>query len=367
MAKKKKAKKSLLYLLRTSWFYRIYFGVLMLCAVALVIGLKLEGEMLKEYEQTRPVHSAEAVLNMLNQRDWSQLQAMDESAKKLRYAGADQYAQYMDELTYGSAFTLKNVLSIDENEQKYNVLMGEKKFAEMLFVQSDETTAHGFKNWKLESIATTVLDADQYTITVPSDFTVQINGTTLSDEDILESGISMGIESNLPEGVTAPVLTRYGVNTAFGKIENLSITDGKGNSCEPVQDGENSWSCGLAYDESVRAKCEDGVITWGRRLAAYTTGDYDKFDLSGACVNPSPARTFIRNMENQWAAAHSGYDFENIKTFDCYVYSDTCLSCKISFDYIVHYKKEDKTYPTAYTLYFVKDGGKFKLYSFTMD
>ena len=109
------------------------------------------------------------------------------------------------------------------------------------------------------------------------------------------------------------------------------------------------------------------MVKWGRRIAAYTTGDYSKSDLSNACINPSPARTYIRNMENQWAASHDGYDFENIKTYDYYIYSDKCFSCRVSFDYIVHYKAEDKSYPTLYTLYFYKSGDNFKLYSFTMN
>ena len=58
MAKKRKKRRSLLQLLRESWFYRIYFGVLALCAVALVIGLVVLSGVLEEYEQTRPVHSA---------------------------------------------------------------------------------------------------------------------------------------------------------------------------------------------------------------------------------------------------------------------------------------------------------------------
>ena len=367
MAKKRKKRRSLLQLLRESWFYRIYFGVLALCAVALVIGLVVLSGVLEEYEQTRPVHSAEEVLEIINRRDWTHLQEIDESAKRLRHETPEQYVQYMDALTAGEAFTLKSVLSIHEDEQKYNVLMDGKKFAEMTFVNSGETTSHNFEKWKLDVLTTTAFDSDQYTITVPSDFTVFVNGAALTQEDVLESGISCGVEDNLPDGVAAPVLTRYGVNMSFGEIENLSATDANGNARELTQDDERSWSCGLAYDDSLRAQCEESVVTWGRRLAAYTTGDYSKSDLSGACVNPSPARTFIRNMENQWAASHSGYDFENIETYDYYPYSDSCFSCKISFDYIVHYKAADKTYPTKYTLYFAKDGGKFKLYSFTMD
>ena len=369
--KKKKArrakKKTLLQLLRESWFYRIYFGLLALCAVALAIGLITLHGVMREYEQTRPVHSAEAFLDVLNRRDWAQIHDIDEGAKRLKYETTEQYAQYMDELTAGKEFTLKNVLSIDESEQKYNLLLDGQKFAELTLAQSGETTKHNFAQWQLKSLEITASQSNEFTVTAPSDSIVRVNGQTLGAQDILEAGLPTEADGNLPDGVAAPTLTKYGVYMFFSEPDEITVTDRNGIAQEPTQDGERSWSCGLAYDDSIKAQVESNVVTWGRRLAAYTTGDYDKIDLSNACINPSPARSFIRNMENQWAAAHNGYDFQNIQTSDYYVYSDSCFSCKISFDYIVHYRQQDQTYPTKYTLYFAKDGNTFKLYNFTME
>ena len=372
MAKKKKKfgrtqRKSILHLLKESWFYRIYFGLLAICAVALVFGLITLNTVMREYEQTRPVHFAQEMLDTLNRRDWTAIHSMDEGAKKLKYETTEQYAQYMNDLTAGKEFTLKSVLSIDENEAKYSLLADGEKFGEMTLAHSGETTKHNFALWQLKSLEITAVQSNAFTITAPSDSTVQVNGLTLGAEDVIESGIPSEAEGNLPDGVTAPTLTKYGVYMFFGEPQEILVTDRNGNVQELTQDDERSWSCGLAYDDSIKEQVESNVITWGRRLAAYTTDDYNKFDLSEACINPSPARTFIRNMENQWAAAHTGYDFQNIQTFDYYVYSNSCFSCRISFDYIVHYSKQDKTYPTQYTLYFAKDGGTFKLYNFTMD
>ena len=370
MAKKRKKaskKKSILRLVRESWFYRIYFGLLAVCAVALVIGLITLSGVMREYEETRPVHSAEAALDIVNQRDWAAIHELDEGAKKLKHETTEQYAQYLSELTDGKEFTLKSILSIDDSEQKYSILADGQKFAELTLEHSGETTKHNFEKWQLKSLDIQAFRSNEYTVTVPSDSTVQVGGQALGPDDILETGIATEADGNLPDGVTAPTLTKYGIYMSIGEPEDIAVTDAKGNPQELTRDDDASWSCGLAYDDSVKDAVEAGVVQWGRRLAAYTTGDYSKSDLSNACVNPSPARTYIRNMENNWAAAHDGYDFQNVETRDYYIYSDTCFSCKISFDYIVHYKQEDKSYPTNYTLYFALDGGSFKLYSFTMD
>ena len=368
MAKKKrKQKKNILQLIKTSWFYRIYFGLLILCAVALVIGLAVLSGVMQEYEDTRPVHTAEEVLDVFNRRAWNEIYEMDESAKKLKQETPQQYAQYMEELTAGADFRLKNVLSIEENQQKYSVMLGDKKFAELTLEHSGEVTEHNFNHWQIKSLQTQAMAASEYTITVPSDSTVQVNGLTLTADDIIESGIATAAEGNLPDGVSAPTMVKYGVYMSFGAPENIVVTDRNGNPQPVTQDDDRSWSCTLAWDdETIKAQVEESVIKWGRRIAAYTFGDYSKSDLSNACINPSPARTYIRNMENNWAASHDGYDFANIQTKDYYVYSDKCFSCHISFDYTVHYTKQDKTYPTAYTLYFYKQGGTFKLYSFTI-
>lgn len=365
---RKKQKKNLLVLLKESWFWRIYCALLLLCAVALVIGLSTLSGVMAEYEQTRPIHTAEQTLATLNGRSWQEIYALDESARVLTQETPEQYAQYMEELTAGHEFSLKNILSLNEDEARYNVMMNGQKFAEITLAHSGEKTKHGFDHWQLKTLATTAMAADQYTITAPADSTVMINGKALTEASIIQRDIPTEAAGNLPDGVMAPTMVKYGVSMSFGAPENITATDKNGNAQQAVQDDEKSWSFPLAMDDAaIKAQVEEAVIKWGRRLAAYTTDDYSKSDLSNACINPSPARTYIRNMENQWAASHSGVDFENIKTYDYYVYSDSCFSCRISFDYIVHYKAQDKTYPTLYTMYFAKDGGSFKLYSFTMN
>lgn len=370
MAKKKsrkKQKKNLFILLKESWFWRIYCALVVLFVIGLVIGLSVLSGVMSEYEDTRPIYTARDVLATLNARNWSEIYSMDESAKTLTQETPEQYAQYMNELTTGYEFSLKNILSLNEDEARYNVMMNGQKFAELTLEHSGEKTSHGYDRWQLKTLATTAMAANQYTITAPADSTVAVNGQTLTEANIIQRDIPTEAAGNLPDGVMAPTLVKYGVNMSFGAPESVTVTDKNGSAQEVTQDSENSWSAGLAYDDSIKAQVEEAVIKWGRRLAAYTTDDYSKSDLSSACINPSPARTYIRNMENQWAATHSGVDFENIKTYDYYVYSDSCFSCRISFDYIVHYKAQDKTYPTLYTMYFAKDGGNFKLYSFTMN
>lgn len=364
----KRRRRSVLQLIRESWFYRIYFGALALCALGLIVGLTVLSGVMREYEETRPIHCAEPVLELFEQRDWAQLQEMDESAAQLKYDAPEQYASQLETLTQGGEFTLKSIVTINEAEQQYNILMDGKKIGELTLEQSGETTKHGFERWRVKRLETQAFAMREYTITVPSDSSVAVNGQALTDADVLERDIPAVDSANLPQGVKAPTLTRYGVRMLSGEPGDIAVTDKNGAAQTLEPDGETGYRCGLAWDDArIKAQCEDAVVKWGRRLAAFTSDDYDKIDLSNACVNPSPARSYIRNMENQWAQDHDGYRFENIETSEYYIYSDNCFSCRMRFDYVLQYARGDRSYPTQYTLYFVRNGGSFKLYSFTID
>lgn len=365
MAKKKKKKATLLQLIKETWFYKIYFLLLTISIVAIVIGVNVLTGVMKEYEETRPIHLAEEVFNIVQSRNWDQLRTMDTAASALNRESPELYSQYMDEVTAGKTFTLKTLIPMSDDESKYSILADGQKFAEITLEHSGEKTAHNMEGWRLRSIETKAIAHSEYTVTAPADSTVKVNGTQLTDSDIIERGIKTEADGNLPDGIEAPTLEKYAIQLAFGAPETVEVIDVRGNPQEVTQKDDKTWYCGLSYDDSLRDKWEAGVIKWGKNIALYTMGDYSKSSLSKACVDPSPARTYIRNMQNNWAAKHSGSDFENIKTFNYYAYSDDCFSASITFDNIVHYPSQDKVYPASYTLYFQKKGGNYKLYSIT--
>ena len=89
MAKKntrKTKKRNIIQLLREGWFYRIYFALLLICAVALAFGLNTLSKVMAEYESTRPIYCAQEVLDTINARSWHEVYAMDESAKSASLA-----------------------------------------------------------------------------------------------------------------------------------------------------------------------------------------------------------------------------------------------------------------------------------------
>ena len=84
------------------------------------------------------------------------------------------------------------------------------------------------------------------------------------------------------------------------------------------------------------------------------------------CADGSPAYASISAFDDSTGANKKPESFQNIVTSNYYMYSDTCFSCHVSFDYLSKFTAQVvKTYPTTFTLYFVQQNGG-RLYSFTL-
>ena len=84
--------------------------------------------------------------------------------------------------------------------------------------------------------------------------------------------------------------------------------------------------------------------------------DSGKGAILGMCLKNSPARTIFDNLSNDFATPHNSAEFKNKAVTEFYRLSDTCFTCRVTFDYVLHTRDGDRVYPTAYTFCLVKDG-----------
>ena len=170
----------------------------------------------------------------------------------------------------------------------------------------------------------------------------------------------------LPDSVTNATLTKYAVDVCFGEPA-ISVTDKYGAAQELTQDDALAFSCAVPQNESLKSICEENVIAVAKKLANFTSEDLSQTKMLKYVSKDSPAYKIIKEFDNQWCPEHVSYEFQNVETSSYYDYGDDCFSCRVSFQYVIHYRSaKDNVYDTAYTLYFYKQGGSFKLYNFTM-
>ena len=235
MAKKRRRKKSIWQ----STFYRIYFGVIVVGVIGIVIGTRYLNGVLKDYESAQPVHVAETAAQMFENADYESIYNYDTSASSIAEGDKAFYVDSMHEIADGKQVTWSAAYSSNDDEQLYNVLLENEKFAEITLVPSGEVTSRGNRLWTLGSVTTYVTLGEQepveeveeepveeveeevpagtpYHITVPSESTVTVNGVALTADDISIANIPAVADGLLPDGIAVPMLTEYVVYSENG-------------------------------------------------------------------------------------------------------------------------------------------------------
>ena len=379
MAKKRRKKKSIF----RSTFYRIYFAVVLLCILGIIFGTRYLDVILADYESSQPVHTARLVAQLFENADYETIYTLDSSVSD--ETGIDQayYAETMRSIASGKAISWNEIYSSSDDIRKYSVSLDGETLADFSLVPSGRETEHGNRIWALSSIASHVTIAQTEpeptptpqpvqmemftcTVTVPETCSVEVNGKQLDANNVVTAGIPTFSAGLLPEGVASPTMIQYAFlseNTA----PEIRVTNAAGEIQTLERTSETDWTSPLPQAPELQTEFEEHVLKVAKRISSYSAKDATEASVLQYCAKNSPARESIKNFDNTWGTRHNGATFENVKTYDYYQYSGDCFSCKVSFDYVATFGKSTvKTYPTTYTLYFIREGDTGKLYSFTL-
>ena len=140
-----------------------------------------------------------------------------------------------------------------------------------------------------------------------------------------------------------------------------SVKDASGAAVSVSPDGDNRWVCPYPENAGLRGQYSDGILKLAQRIAKFTSQDLSQESMLNNVAAGSPAETTIKKFNNGWAPTHKEESYENMTVSNFYVLSDNCLTCHVSFDYILTSKRgNDYTYPTEYTFCILRgtDGGK---------
>lgn len=381
MTKKRRKKKSVF----RSAFYRIYFAAVILCIAGIVVGVRWLDGLLVDFESAQPVYVARDAARMFEDADFETIYSMDSSAAGMEGVDKAYYIDSMREIASGKAVSWNEAYSPSEDEKLYRVSLDGEKFAEFSLVPSGAETPHGNRLWKLNDVTTYVTIAQPEpeptpeptpeapavekitcTITVPSSFKVVVDGEAMDANNVVTADIPTASAGLLPENVPSPTLIQYAFLSETG-APMIEVTDENG-TAQPVDKvSDTDWSTPLPQSPELQAEFEEAVVKVAKRISSYSAKDASEGAVLQYCAKNSPARESIKSFDNTWGTPHNGATFENVVSSDYYMYSDSCFSCKVSFDYVATFGKNTvKTYPTTYTLYFIREGGTGKLYSFTL-
>ena len=372
---KKKKKKGFLH----SRFYQIYLCIVALALIAIGVGMVWLNGYLKDVEAAEPVYVAEEVAKLFESRDFESLYALDTSAAEVSNGDKSFYVDSMHEIADGADIEWTEAFSKNENEKNYRVTVDGSKFATFTLVPSGRVTPRGNTLWALGSVSTNVelkepeiIEPDpeiEFRVTAPADSVVTVDGRVLTGDDVLNSGIAVFPAGFLPPGIEAPTLTEYSV-ICNSETPEITVEDRDGNPQELTaeEDDPHKLSCGLPENTELRDRYYRAVFEVAERLAEYTSNDATKGWMHELCIRNSPAYNAVSGFDNTWAPGHRSVAFRNVSTDSYYVHSNYCITCRVSFDYVLIIRSgEEKVYRTSYTFCFAKDGNTARLYNMLLN
>ncbi len=260
---------------------RIYFigltvYTLALCVVA-AIGLRIAWQFAEEYEASRPTHTIDAYVQSLSQNQW--VESIEDTIADMPHeaqTNAECAVIVKDMLSDGVSYVRK--ASSDSKQASYSLLCNGNEFGVVTLVEDQDMAQKvkfGMLPWKVseETFDFTGLYST-VEVTVPSTYSVEINGYELEEQHIVEKDIPLDVlepyyktVNNLPTKVT------YRFENAIGELEP-TIYDENGE--EFLLDASKDDSQYIKpCDEKMLARFDDFAYEFSDRYFHYITGITD--------------------------------------------------------------------------------------------
>lgn len=209
-------------------FKQVYFIYLAVMAVLVIAVILYVAILLRKYEKLRPEVQVEAamselVLTAAEGNMWNKyvLPEVDAGAfEQGRDIKAEYQSLFKQELM---EYSTKSGMHA-EDELFYIIRNGNMELAEVkLKAEGPAETklaVFSYRKWKIEYVRP-LFEVKDYTISVPSDFVVEVNGITLSEEDVKESDANE-ITYFLPRLYQEPKMV---IKDCSGRNVNFTIKD----------------------------------------------------------------------------------------------------------------------------------------------
>lgn len=357
----------------SSWFYRIYFPLVLVAIIAICVGVGKLRDFAADYEASQPIHVADQVGQMFTNGEFDRLYQIDTAAREISGGDPAFYAQTLSALTRGGNIEWSESYASERDQLQYNVTLNGSRFATFTLVPSGQVTRHNNTLYQLGTVTTQLVlkeeevpqdpNAAPCRIQAPEGYTVTVDGRQLTESDVIRTGIALYPDGFLPSGITAPTLTEYGFTPA-GEAPALTVTDPTGAQTAVREERQNIWTASLREDPAVRDRYADAVMKLAERIAKYTTADVSQSAALSDVIKDSPAESTLKAFKNDWAPAHKSERFENMTITDFCQLTEDCITCHVRFNYILTSRRQnDYPYDTEYTFCILKKDGEGKLYN----
>lgn len=343
--------------------YGIYMGILV---ILLVILLANVWNIMKKYQAAQPERKVEELIKKLEAGD---LSGTDIAANAKFEPDADNRAAFLDavkgkELTY-------SVKSMSADKMEYNIKDGDEAVATAELTAANNRHMMmilAVSDWSVTKTEAVLKSGQKaVTIKVPKDYSVYVNGVMAGAEELTGEPEKMDGMEYVSEYVDTPEFVTYQIK-GLTKEPVVSVKDRDGNDAEvPPYTGSSVME--VSYRTSqIPDDLKEYVIQAAKDYSNFFSRDLEGCSASTACIQKYfPADSYYIDLAEQYRTGdmwmYSGHQtpvFDNMEVNEYTVYSDSCFSCRVSFDKSMILKTGDmRTEHNDQVYYYVNIDGKW--------
>ncbi len=352
---------------KLSLFWKIYFGALILFAVAFIAGVILLLTYLSAFEKSQPIHPAREIFE-----EYFASKDYEKALKKAEFSVGDKeeiaHAASAMEKLCKEGKTEFYAVGVEKGVAKYNVVtsLGKEdssfiKIATILLKKENKTDFFGFSAYKYEDMEIFLEPEFSASVKIPSDFRLTVNGIEVKKEEAKKVS-SHFWNDYLPASSEKLMISEFYFSDLFCEPEITAYNE-KGEKVELLKNEESGvLETAIQYEEVPKA-LSDRLLSGMKEYAKFIQADgsvsslgeyFDKSSLfyQNTALNPG-----------WWVTDHDGYFFEKEKAEDFYFFDENTLCCHISFDQVLKTRgREDYIDPVDMTIFARKIGGNWYIF-----
>lgn len=251
--------------------------------ILIVVGLGFFWKFIAAFEDSRPLNTMDAYMAKLNAEHICDTQA-DLIAEVDHYIQSEDACRQLVIDAVSGDITYAKKTSESTDTQTVYVLRCGSRIIGSVTMTTTEIDQYGFARWKIssESFDLSYLKGTKtYTVTVPEEFPVYVNGAQLNADYITQSDIHYDVLEEFYDDYDLPTMVTYTVAPGLGDYE-MKVTDPDGN---PVVIDETT-----DYDQFLN-NCSDTELTEAKAFV-------DEFIDSYVTFTGSANGTEHRNYSN---------------------------------------------------------------------
>ena len=326
------------------WFYIIYFICLAVAISALIVVLRIETDILAEYESVQPRHTAEAAFKKyFSPPDFPRLLADAEyDAEGL---SAEELTKYLSEQIGESKLTFASGSSSDAETLRYIVRSGSKQVAAIVLVKSQRTTEHGYAIYDFSKVELFIVmgeapppEKPKITVTIeaPVGYAVSVNGEDVTDEFLTSTKHKTDVLQYYPSTADGIDYNVYTLSELEELPTDVMVISDEGTAAGIGFDEKtNTYTADIVYSETLKAQYSEFVTEALEGFASYA------HNVPGSAFSNikhffDPSSQLYKDVKafesNLWMEFVSDRDsFENVKAEEFLMLPDGVISCHISF------------------------------------